>query len=226
MAREQRLTLSAILLLAALLWAGGPAIAHHKADHTKGKVSTGVTEDNDDDGVSNTPDPFGDADNRHPSGKDKHAEGGASGNQGKSASDPDDDGRGPDRGNGLDKPGGDGGLDPLDQDGNNGCGNDDDFEDDNEGWCLGPVKARGEVVVAAGGEIAQPEVAGDVAVLGEGIQGEAPGAEVLGAGAEVEAGAIGGGALATTGASSIPLATAGLGLLAAGAGLLRVTRRR
>ena len=30
---------------------------------------------------------------------------------------------------------GSGGVDKLDQDGNNGCGNDDDFEDDNEGWC-------------------------------------------------------------------------------------------
>ena len=38
---------------------------------------------------------------------------------------------------GIDKPGPEfaGGLDNGDQDGNNGCGNDDDFEDDNEGWC-------------------------------------------------------------------------------------------
>src|SRR5688572_23933299 len=72
----------------------------------------------------------------HPSGKDRCDEPGGSGTQGRSASDPDDDGRGPDRSNGgADKPGGPGGVNPADQDGNNGCGNDQDFEDDNEGWC-------------------------------------------------------------------------------------------
>jgi hypothetical protein len=45
--------------------------------------------------------------------------------QGNAQSDPDDDGRGPDRG--------DGGPDRAD--GNNGCGNDADRSDDNEGWC-------------------------------------------------------------------------------------------
>ncbi|MGH2808329.1 MAG: hypothetical protein ACRDKT_13750 [Actinomycetota bacterium] len=75
-------------------------------------------------------------DNKHPSGKDRSVENGSSGTQGNSTSDPDDDGRGPDRSNGgPDKPGGSGGVDQDDQDGNNGCGNDDDFEDDNEGWC-------------------------------------------------------------------------------------------
>ncbi|MGH2691066.1 MAG: hypothetical protein ACRDHM_01000 [Actinomycetota bacterium] len=99
---------------------------------------TTLTEDTDDDGVPNAPDPLGDTDNAHPSGKDKHVEAGGSGNQGKAVSDPDDDGRGPDRTNrGVDQPGGAGGLDILDQDGNNGCGNDDDFEDDNEGNCGG-----------------------------------------------------------------------------------------
>jgi len=99
-----------------------------------------VTEDNDGDGVPNTPDPDGDADNRHPSGKDKHAEAGASGNQGKASSEPDQDGNGPERDEGgTDKPGGSGGADIYDQDGNNGCGNDDDFDDDNEGLCGGPA---------------------------------------------------------------------------------------
>jgi len=75
-------------------------------------------------------------DNRHPSGKDRSVEHGRSGNQGKAASDPDDDGRGPERTNrGADKADGPGGDDLADQDGNNGCGNDDDFEDDNEGRC-------------------------------------------------------------------------------------------
>ena len=77
-----------------------------------------------------------DGDNKHPSGKDRSVESGGSGTQGRSSSDPDDDGRGPDRSNGgADNADGSGGVDKADQDGNNGCGNDDDFEDDNEGWC-------------------------------------------------------------------------------------------
>ncbi len=100
--------------------------------------STTITEDTD----TNDPDKedvADDGDNLHPSGKDRSVEHGnsaANPNQGKAESDPDDDGRGPDRTNGgPDKPGGSGGLDLADQDGNNGCGNDDDFEDDNEGLC-------------------------------------------------------------------------------------------
>jgi len=86
-----------------------------------------------------------DGDNAHPSGKDRSVEPGGSGTQGNSPSDPDDDGRGPDRLNeGTDKPGQGGGVDTDDQDGNNGCGNDDDFEDDNEGLCLGPDGAPGQ----------------------------------------------------------------------------------
>ena len=49
----------------------------------------------------------------------------------------DNDPRGADRG--TDKPGGSGGHDILDQDGNNGCGNDQDFDDDNNGWCGKPT---------------------------------------------------------------------------------------
>jgi hypothetical protein len=79
----------------------------------------------------------------HPSGRDRHCEPGGSGTQGRARSEPDADGRGPDRNDrGTDKPGHDGGLYPEDQDGNNGCGNDHDFEDDNEGWCLGPERER------------------------------------------------------------------------------------
>jgi hypothetical protein len=79
----------------------------------------------------------------HPSGRDRHCEPGRSGTQGKARSEPDADGRGPDRNDqGTEKPGEDGGLYPQDQDGNNGCGNDHDFEDDNEGWCLGPDRDR------------------------------------------------------------------------------------
>ena len=103
--------------------------------------STAYTEDNDtnDGGTANN---VPDSQNDHPSGKDRSVENGKSGNQGKAESDPDDDGRGPERSNGgPDKPNGAGGVDEADQDGNNGCGNDDDFEDDNEGWC-GPKPAE------------------------------------------------------------------------------------
>ena len=100
------------------------------------EVGPGHTEDNDtnDNGTPNNVSDEGD--NQHPSGKDRSIENGRSGNQGRSGSDPDDDGNGPDRTNsGPDKPNGSGGADKADQDDNNGCGNDDDFEDDNEGWC-------------------------------------------------------------------------------------------
>ena len=77
-------------------------------------------------------------DSAHPSGKDRCEESGGSGTQGSATSDPDDDGRGPDRSNGgVDQEGGEGGVNTADQDGNNGCGNDQDFEDDNEGLCGG-----------------------------------------------------------------------------------------
>ncbi len=139
---------------------GGTSEDKGSASDSKGggkpsSSETTTTEDNDNDGVSNTPDPEGDADNKHPSGKDKHAEAGGSGNQGKATSDPDDDGRGPERCEpvssrtsgtgacGADQPGGTGGTDQLDQDGNNGCGNDDDFDDDNEGLCGGPERTKG-----------------------------------------------------------------------------------
>jgi hypothetical protein len=95
-----------------------------------------VTEDNDDNDGGTPNNVVDDGDNAHPSGKDRSVEHGNSGNQGNAQSDPDDDGHGPDRSNGgADQPGGPGGVDKADQDGNNGCGNDDDFEDDNEGWC-------------------------------------------------------------------------------------------
>ena len=159
-ARRAIVASGSILMLALM---AGPAFAHHRGGHEGGppdqqeassdeeapsspsstkkpsvNSETAVTEETDDDGVPNAPDPLGDTDNAHPSGNDKHVEAGGSGNQGKAVSDPDDDGRGPDRTNrGVDQPGGPGGLDILDQDGNNGCGNDDDFEDDNEGNCGG-----------------------------------------------------------------------------------------
>ena len=120
-----------------------PADRHERSDRdgdADSDRSTGYTEDDDtnDGGTRNNVED--DGDNRHPSGRDRSVENGGSGNQGRSESDPDDDGRGPDRSNGgPDKPNGAGGDDLADQDGNNGCGNDDDFEDDNEGWCGKPA---------------------------------------------------------------------------------------
>ena len=66
----------------------------------------------------------------HPSGKDRYVEHGGSSTQGKASSDPD--GM---YNRGVDQPGRTGGLYLSDQDGNNGCGNDQDFEDDNNGRC-------------------------------------------------------------------------------------------
>lgn len=80
-------------------------------------------------------------DNAHPSGKDRSCEQGANAgpeedgdddHQGTADSDPDARSNG-----GKDKPSHAGGADRDDQDGNNGCGNDDDFEDDNNGNCVG-----------------------------------------------------------------------------------------
>lgn len=112
------------------------ALAHHKDSHSNGPQSD-----------SKTCESYDDGDNAHPSGKDRSCESGVNSgpeedgdndHQGNSDSDPDDNTNGPDRSNGgPDKPGGTGGVDKDDQDGNNGCGNDDDFEDDNEGWCGG-----------------------------------------------------------------------------------------
>ena len=151
----RRFGLAVAIMLTVLLALAAPSWAHHKSGHSGGagkpaspgnsgnagggggsNSGSGYTEDNDtnDNGTPNNV--VDDGDNAHPSGKDKSVEHGNSGNQGNSSSDPDDDGHGPDRSNGgADKPNGPGGVDLADQDGNNGCGNDDDFEDDNEGWC-------------------------------------------------------------------------------------------
>ena len=224
----------------------GVASAAPAAERGKGpeKTST-VTEDNDtnDDTKNNVVD---DGDNAHPSGKDRSVEHGGSGNQGKAAHDPDDDGRGPDRSNGgLDQPGGAGGVDLHDQDGNNGCGNDDDFEDDNEGWCGKPeaqaptaavtppvvpaapvataaVVQQEQVAVAATvAEVTPPAVASGVAteVLGVSIErSDVRPTEVLGVSHER-------GSLARTGFDLTSLALVAMALVAAGLGCKRVARR-
>jgi hypothetical protein len=238
-----------VLAAAALVltWSSGAA-AHHKADHTEGPPATGagseVTEDTDSDGVPNAPDPLGDTDNRHPSGKDKHAEAGGSGNQGNAASEPDANGHGPERdAGGVDQPGGPGGLDVLDQDGNNGCGNDDDFEDDNEGRCLGKEQAPGQqtqveqeivppavvpvvsVTTEVGGEVAPAAQVGAEIVTSAGPGGAGQGGAqglretVAGRGAGV-------GALAFTGANALPLLAVSAGLALLGGTLLILGRRK
>jgi len=134
------------LVLALVVFLIAPAAAHHKSDHeTGGGNSTEAqatgdekTEDNDSNDGGTPNNVVDEGDNAHPSGNDRSVEHGNSVNQGKAPSDPDDDTRGPERTNGgADKPDGPGGADLADQDGNNGCGNDDDFEDDNEGHCSG-----------------------------------------------------------------------------------------
>jgi hypothetical protein len=169
----KRLTAPATLILLALIVSvflvPVAATAHHKEDHQAGKgqsssnadvpVPTAGSGDHDGDAdldpVTTLEDSHeaevGVDDNQHPSGKDRSAENGGSGNQGKSESAPDDNvgpmrnecGASPasdPRGGCTDKPGGSGGMDLLDQDGNNGCGNDDDFDDDNNGHCGGKVE--------------------------------------------------------------------------------------
>jgi hypothetical protein len=171
----KRLTAPATLILLALIVSviliPVAASAHHKDGHDTGQgqpstgtISTATTTatgdhdgDADLDPVTTLEDSHeaevGVDDNQHPSGKDRSAEPGGSGNQGKSESAPDDNvgpmrnecgaspARDP-RGGCTDKPGGSGGMDLQDQDGNNGCGNDDDFDDDNNGHCGGKVKAQ------------------------------------------------------------------------------------
>jgi hypothetical protein len=258
-------------VFALLLAVAVPALAHHKEDHSQGNAAsqedsaendkgnsgkdndgdadddpnTAYTEDDDtnDGGTpNNVPD---DGDNAHPSGKDRSVENGGSGNQGKSESDPDDDGRGPDRSNGgPDKPNGSGGVDKADQDGNNGCGNDDDFEDDNEGWCgrkpkpakPAPVAPCDKDATMPGTQpcttVEAPDVKPNVVtrpgrpktpavVLGERLErGDEPGSTVAARGPETQPL---GGVLPFTGASILVYLGAGLALT--GTGIIAARRR-
>jgi hypothetical protein len=161
-------TLILLALIVSVILIPVAATANHKDDHATGKaqssgttpVATAGTGDHDGDAdldpVTTIEDSHeaevGVNDNRHPSGNDRSEESGGSGNQGKSESAPDDNvgpmrnecgaspASDPRRGC-TDKPGGSGGMDLQDQDGNNGCGNDDDFDDDNNGHCGGKVKS-------------------------------------------------------------------------------------
>lgn len=151
--------------------------------------------------------------NDHPSGKDRSVEPGGSGTQGKAVSDPDGMTNG-----GADKPGQVGGFD-TDKDGNNGCGNDDDFEDDNNGWCGHHPK---KTTVESGGEaVVQGEVferssgSGSAAVLGE-----------VAVPARVATPAVEGEALPRTGADVVGLTARALALILSGLLLVGVTYRR
>jgi hypothetical protein len=200
-------------LALALLLATAPAGAHHKSGHDGGGKAKAEK----------------DRDAAHPSGKDRSVEPGGSGTQGRSESDPDDDGHGPDRSNGgPDKPGGSGGVDLSDQDGNNGCGNDDDFEDDNEGWCGKPPKPEAAttegVVSAAQPTRERPVLARRGATSGE--SSERPGATGVGGprsevlGSRVVRGETGA-TLPFTGSDVMVFGLVGLAFTAGGALLLR-----
>ena len=137
--------------LAVIFALGSPAFAgdkgqgdEHRKDRTESTTVRPDSATDDDDSIADSAPADADADNAHPSGNDRHEDKGA---QGHSNSTPDQNGSGPERDyQGTDKSyevtaDGLGGVDKEDQDGNNGCGNDDDFEDDNEGLCLGREKS-------------------------------------------------------------------------------------
>ena len=236
MARRLSIASGIITALAAafalLLALSVPALAHHKDGHEGGPSKSEAT----DSSGSETDDD----DNMHPSGKDRETNDGSTDDeQGNSGSDPDDDGRGPDRSNGgADKTGGSGGVDQDDQDGNNGCGNDDDFEDDNEGWCGKKPKPEkqesndevdGEVITDEGTE---DEVEGDIAVAEEPAL---PAPDVLGlrvrgdrelaVAPAVRGARVRGGVLPFTGGDVLGFVFLALGLVAAGYLMLRSRRR-
>lgn len=202
-----------------------PAVADH--DNGKGKSRAHArSEDprgnkaaNSDDGEK----PFDEEPNDHPSGKDRSDEPGGSGTQGRSTSDPDGDANG-----GADKPcelledcaAEQGGFDD-DRDGNNGCGNDDDFEDDNNGWCGKPEEAELEV------EATQVESAPEIptVVLGERI--ERPTVTVAAAPAAKRASLPLGNVLPFTGAANVAFYVAlALMLMVAGSLVVLVVEER
>lgn len=108
-------------LLGLLLVLGAPAAAGGAEHSEDGFDCTGPSSAEQ---AHKTPPNTEDGD--HPSGKPGKGleEPGRSGTQGRSDSDPDGQTNG-----GADKPGCEGGFDLHDQDGNNGCGNDHDFEE-------------------------------------------------------------------------------------------------
>jgi hypothetical protein len=239
--RTVRFGLVLVVAVVFSLGGTGSALAHHKPDHPGGPPATASAIGSDHDGDadadpettmedSHAADPAPDTDNRHPSGRDRSGESGRSGNQGHSESDPDGDANG-----GIDKPGGaaTAGGDLADQDGNNGCGNDDDFEDDNNGHCgkgkadpppsptTPPPTSPTTPAIPSDPGTSSPTTGGTV--LGEHAGGGGPGAggaEVLGETL------IAAGELAFTGLEMWPLALIAVGLALPGLILVSIGRRR
>ncbi|MDQ3964386.1 MAG: hypothetical protein M3277_10815 [Actinomycetota bacterium] len=227
-----RRTGSLIVLLAVialLAFTVAPAFGHHKDGHENGGGSQASNHDDDD----------LEGDNQHPSGKDRETNDGPTDDiqGGTQTSNPDNDGHGPERnscedtsedrvGGCADKPGGTGGVDDADQDWNNGCGNDDDFEDDNEGWCGGKPKPTPSPTPAAQVEGVVEEVEKDDKddkddVLGSVISRGQPGGSVLGgrvaaAPSARAAAEVAGAVLPFTGLGVVPVLLVGLGLVATG----------
>ncbi len=274
---EKRISIATAVLtvlaavLALVLVASAPAFAHHRDEHAKGKASSesskSSNEGSDHDGDADSDDSTaledgheaeeesadGTNDNAHPSGKDRSAENGGSGNQGKAESNPDDS-KGPMRSEGVagedDKANAGGGTDGDDQDGNNGCGNDDDFDDDNNGWCGKNKPTSGDEVQSDRDEKgpcdADASMAGvqpcdeeddvdeDDVVLGDFEVRPIPDVPtVLGvrlsrapvAAAAVRNARVRAGVLPFTGASLLPILLLGLGFMASGILAIRSTRR-
>ena len=248
--------LAGTLVLAGAATAGPAWAGDRTTADARERRAAQMTED-DDTNDRNTPNNVvDDGDNRHPSGKDRSVERGRTGTQGRSASDPDDDGRGPDRSNGgADRPDGPGGVDLADQDGNNGCGNDDDFEDDNEGWCgRNPKRANAaaaadaevkahDTATTAGGEVlsstaermaaeayvaaAAPELAAEGEVLSASATAAQPATGSDEEGEVLAASATApSGTLPVTGATLAGLLVAALAAIGAGSGLTAAARRR
>lgn len=112
-------------------------------------------------------------------------------------------------------------MDLLDQDGNNGCGNDDDFEDDNNGNCGGKADhEQAEVLTAEAtqsGSGRRVERRGSGEVMASVIE-RSPGA--VQAAAPATAPGAAGGILPLTGASLATFVLAGLVLIGTGTALV------
>ena len=128
--------------------------------------------------------------------------------QGKSPSEPDQDGIGADHGVDNNDKTGEG------TDGNNGCGNDPDREDDNNGWCNKPPGA-GPTTTPTTSPTTTPEVSPTATETTEvlGRKFTRPGTEVLGTG------------LARTGLSLAVPVGAGLALLTTGLGIRAIRKQ-
>ena len=219
---------------------GGPALAvpdgdPAKNDHgqeTAAAASERLAEDREDPTTKENGTTATDED-AAPGSADRATEAGHSGTQGRSESNPDAE---RDDQSGVDKPYDAAGeskftqWDDSDADGNNGCGNDTNFEDDNNGNCGGKVKATSnEPKPEVKTETVTPRVTEVLGVQMERVEAapasasvaaaEAAPAQVLGV--QLERGAAAA-ALARTGLPLLLAALVGLALLGGGAFLRRL----